>query len=58
MILFIPFLGIAKIIFDNIEGLRPYGYLIGDESDTEEPNAADKIKNWVNKKKAGKQPIS
>jgi predicted PurR-regulated permease PerM len=58
MILFIPFLGIAKIIFDNIEGLRPYGYLIGDDSDTEEPNASDKIKNWVNKKKAGKQPIS
>jgi predicted PurR-regulated permease PerM len=58
MILFIPFLGIAKIIFDNIEGLRPYGYLIGDESEKDEPNAADKIKNWVNKKKADKQPIS
>jgi predicted PurR-regulated permease PerM len=58
MILFIPFLGIAKIIFDNIESLRPYGYLIGDESDTEEPNTADKIKKWVNKKKADKQAIS
>jgi predicted PurR-regulated permease PerM len=55
MILFIPFLGIAKIIFDNIEDLRPYGYLIGDESDTEEPNAADKIKKWVKKKRVDKQ---
>jgi predicted PurR-regulated permease PerM len=57
MILFIPFLGIAKIIFDNIESLRPYGYLIGDETDTDEPSAADKIKKWVNKRKADKQPI-
>lgn len=57
MILFIPFLGIAKIIFDNIESLRPYGYLIGDESETEESNTADKIKKWVNKKKVHKQPI-
>jgi predicted PurR-regulated permease PerM len=58
MILFIPFLGIAKIIFDNIEGLRPYGYLIGDDSDTDEPNTADKIKKWVKKKKADQQPFS
>jgi hypothetical protein len=58
MILFIPFLGIAKIIFDNIEGLRPYGYLIGDDSDTNEPNTADKIKKWVKKKKANQQPFS
>jgi len=31
MILFIPFLGILKVIFDNIEPLRPYGYIIGKE---------------------------
>jgi predicted PurR-regulated permease PerM len=30
MILFIPLLGIAKIICDNVESLKPYGYLIGD----------------------------
>lgn len=30
MILFIPFLGMLKIIFDHIEPLHPYGYLIGD----------------------------
>lgn len=30
MILFIPMLGIAKIIFDNIEKLKPIGFVIGD----------------------------
>ena len=30
MILFIPFLGMLKIIFDHVEPLHPYGYLIGD----------------------------
>lgn len=31
MILAIPLLGIAKIICDNVEPLKPYGYLIGEE---------------------------
>ena len=31
MILAIPMLGIAKIICDNIESLKPYGFLIGEE---------------------------
>ena len=31
MILFIPLLGIAKIVFDHMEGLEPYGYLVGDQ---------------------------
>ncbi len=30
MILFVPFLGVAKVIFDHVESLKPYGYLIGD----------------------------
>ncbi|GGH12614.1 AI-2E family transporter [Sphingobacterium alkalisoli] len=30
MILFIPILGILKVIFDNVDPLKPYGYLIGD----------------------------
>ncbi|MFD2599993.1 AI-2E family transporter [Sphingobacterium corticis] len=30
MILFIPLLGIVKVIFDQVEDLKPYGYLIGD----------------------------
>ena len=29
MVLAIPLLGIAKIICDNVEGLKPYGYLLG-----------------------------
>ncbi len=31
MMLFIPFLGMLKVIFDNIQSLQPYGYLIGEE---------------------------
>lgn len=31
MILAIPLMGIAKIICDNVEPLKPYGYLIGEE---------------------------
>ena len=30
MILFIPFLGMLKVIFDHVGPLHPYGYLIGD----------------------------
>lgn len=30
MILFIPMLSVAKIVFDHVEGLAPYGYLVGD----------------------------
>lgn len=32
MILVLPFVGMMKVAFDNIESLKPYGYLIGDES--------------------------
>jgi predicted PurR-regulated permease PerM len=35
MILFIPFLGVTKIIFDNVESLEPYGYLIGEDENSE-----------------------
>lgn len=31
MILFIPLLGIIKIVFDNVEQLKPFAYLIGEE---------------------------
>src|SRR5690606_24102365 len=31
MILFIPILGVVKVVFDNVESLKPYGYLIGDK---------------------------
>jgi predicted PurR-regulated permease PerM len=32
MILFVPFLGILKCIFDQVEGLKPYGYILGDRT--------------------------
>lgn len=31
MLLFIPFIGVLKVIFDHVDGLKPYGYLIGDK---------------------------
>jgi len=43
MILFIPMLGIAKIIFDHIESLKPMGYLIGDSNGKN----ASGIKKWI-----------
>lgn len=36
MILFIPFIGIVKILFDNIQSLKPYGYLIGEDDDAQD----------------------
>jgi predicted PurR-regulated permease PerM len=33
MILFLPLLGIAKIVFDAVPSLKIYGYLIGDQED-------------------------
>lgn len=50
-ILFIPLLGIIKIICDNVEPLRPYGFLVGDPSG----NKPSKISTWISelfKKKA------
>lgn len=29
MILFVPLIGILKVVFDQVEELRPYGYLLG-----------------------------
>ncbi len=45
MILFIPLLGIAKIIFDHVAQLKPYGYLIGDPGG----QASSKVKSWFKK---------
>lgn len=50
MVLAIPLLGIAKIIFDNIEPLRPYAYLIGGErKEKKESGFVSKIKNMFKK---------
>ena len=47
MILFIPMLGILKIIFNHVEKLKPFAYLLGDES----KSPSSKIKEWFRKKK-------
>jgi predicted PurR-regulated permease PerM len=51
MILAIPLLGITKIIFDNIEPLKPYGFLIGGEKKKKKPGFADRLKNLFSKAK-------
>lgn len=45
-ILFIPMLAILKIIFDHVDSLKPYGYLIGD-SDAQKPS---RVKEWIQQK--------
>lgn len=47
MILAIPLLGIVKIIFDNINALKPYGFLIGEEK-KKNTGLIDKIKGLFN----------
>jgi predicted PurR-regulated permease PerM len=42
-ILFIPLLGIVKIVCDNVEPLKPYGFLVGDPAG----NKPSKISSWI-----------
>ena len=49
MILAIPILGVTKIVCDNVEGLKPYGFLIGKEKNGKESNFKEKVKGWFNK---------
>lgn len=42
MILFIPMLGVVKIVCDAVEEFRPYGLLIGDETPSEKSILAKK----------------
>lgn len=41
MIIFVPFVGILKCIFDEVDGLRPYGYLLGNKVDYREALESD-----------------
>ena len=52
MILFIPMAGMIKIICDNIDSLKPYGYLIG----TEFPKKTD-VKKAVKKAEANDERV-
>jgi predicted PurR-regulated permease PerM len=36
MILFIPLTGIMKVVFDRVDALNPYGYLLGNVRSTED----------------------
>ena len=50
MVLAIPLMGIAKIVFDHVEPLKPYGYLIGEDKKKGEGGFKKKIKSWFSKK--------
>lgn len=61
MILFIPFLGILKVIFDNVEGMEPYGYLFGTEDeigehDNDKRPMYQKFYDWIRGVKHEEKP--
>ncbi len=43
MVLFIPLLGMAKILFDNVDELKPFGQLIGEDEKVKKKKFAGKI---------------
>ena len=49
MVLVIPMLGIAKIIFDHVEPLKPYGFLLGDNTKSDS-NVIEKVRKLVRKR--------
>lgn len=51
MILAIPVLAIIKIVFDNIDDLKPYGYLIGGDKKKSDKTLVQKVKGWFGKSK-------
>jgi predicted PurR-regulated permease PerM len=46
MVLAIPILGVTKIICDNVDALKPIGFLIGQEKKEKKNDLKDKIKGW------------
>jgi predicted PurR-regulated permease PerM len=52
MVLAIPLLGMAKIVCDNIEPLKPYGYLIGQDKKDEETGFKKKLEEFGGKIKS------
>ena len=46
MFLAVPVIAISKVVFDRIENLKPWGMLLGDEKDEEQPGKlAEEVKN-------------
>lgn len=51
VILFLPILGILRIIFERVEGLQPYAYLIGDQKkENPQEKILEKVKKVFRKK--------
>jgi len=50
MILFIPILAMVKILCENVEHLKPYGYLIADPDE----GAPSRLEEWIYEKFSGK----
>ncbi|HYC29792.1 MAG TPA: AI-2E family transporter, partial [Chitinophagaceae bacterium] len=50
MVLSIPLLGMVKVICDNVDRLKPYGFLIGESRKRKGDNWFQKIKNGFSKK--------
>ncbi|MCU7551317.1 AI-2E family transporter [Chitinophagaceae bacterium LB-8] len=46
MVLAIPVMGIIKIVCDNIEELRPFGFLLGRERTERKTHFADRLRKW------------
>lgn len=46
MVLAIPVMGITKIVCDNIEELRPFGYLLGRERKRNKTHLANRLRKW------------
>jgi predicted PurR-regulated permease PerM len=47
MFMAIPLLGIAKVIFDHVPALNPYGYLVGEEENEGDPGMMQQWKLMV-----------
>lgn len=50
IVLAIPMLGIIKVICDNVDGLKPIGYLIGQDKKESGSKLKEKVKGWFGKK--------
>lgn len=53
MVLCLPLTGMAKVVCDNVDSLKPYGYLLGEEVNfSEQEHVQDKLLKKFIKKKA------
>ncbi|MBO9702425.1 MAG: AI-2E family transporter [Sporocytophaga sp.] len=50
MVLFLPLLGIVKIICDNVPALKPYGYLVGEDDEEASGGFGTRLKDWIQSK--------